>query len=370
MFFLFPFINLCFINCRSEINDIDPRTLNKLETEISQETPLEFATRTLRSHFDNEHFDSQFSDPNGIHKTSTEKSTSRTEVFNKSFMRYIKDVYNKRDYSEVLSQDGSHIIEFLKLCNELNLNASSAYVGIRLFRIKMTSCEIIDDTVVLQLLEELPNQMARYFEKKKKNIATENNVLSRNIEKIILGRLNNQFDGTSASMDELKTSLTNEISKYVFDEIKKMKEKKSAKKNKARLRSEVIRFFETLLARMLWNPKTPETIWPSFLEIANGMQSLAVNNIINHMDDLDSLLWALVLRFNFFLDLSGYGIPLDIYTEIESALNDGSIFFLESQEQDEGVRGKKELLAEALFRAKTKAFAYHKKGILPQYYNI
>jgi hypothetical protein len=265
----------------------------------------------------------------------------------------------------MLSQDGAHVVEFLKLCNELNLDTNSAYVGMRLFRIKMMSCEIIDDTVVSQLLEELPTQTTRYFEKSnKKN--PEYDVISKHIEKIILGHLNDHFLDSAEAFDKVKNDLSNEISKLVFDEIKKAKGKKADKKSKTRLRFEVIRFFETVLARMLWNPKAPETIWPSFLLIADGLQKLAANNIVNHMDDLDALLWELVHRFNFFLDLSGFCLPLNFFEEIETALEEKTIFFLESPEQDDGVTSKKEILAENLFHAKTKAYAYHKKGIMPQ----
>lgn len=349
LFFLFPFLNLLFVVCRSEDCVVDPKSVKKLEEEICRDTPLQFATRSLRSHF-----------------SIPEQADSKSDIFNKSFLRFITDVYNKPDYSEILSQDGTHVIEFLKLCNELNLNANSVYVGMRLFRIKMMSCEIIDDTVVNQFLDELPDQTSRYFEKTHKNDLTEN-ILSKNIEKIILGHLNDQFLNSTEAISKAKKALTDEISKYFWDEFKKSKEKKLDKKSKIRLRFEIIRFFETMLARMLWNPKAPETIWPSFLSIANGLQRLAICNIINHMDDLDSLLWELVNRFNFFLDLSGSCLPLNFYEEIEAALEEKTISFLESQEQDEGVRSKKEIIAEKLFHAKTKSYAYHKKGIITQF---
>ena len=84
------------------------------------------------------------------------------------------------------------------------------------------------------------------------------------------------------------------------------------------------------------------------------------------MDDLDSLLWELTYRFNFFLDLSGFSLPLNFYEEVEKAIEEKTVSFLESKEQDEGVKSKKEIFTEKLLQAKTKAYAYYKKGILPQ----
>lgn len=355
LFLLLPLMNLLFAVCKSEDSSINSQAIKKLEAEIHQDTPLQFATKPLQSNFTKEHFDGQIDGP--------AKTNVIANILDESFLRF---VYNRPNYADMLSQDGTHIIEFLKLCNDLNLNANSAYIGVRLFRIKMMSCEIIDDTVVNQFLEEFPNQMIRYFEKTDKNKITKN-ILSKNIEKIILGHLNNQFLTSTEAAVNAKNALTAEISKLFWNEFQKAKNKKSDKKIKTRLRFEVIRFFETTLARTLWNPDAPETVWPSFLSIANGLQRLASNNIINNMDDLDSLLWELVNRFNFFLDLSGFCLPLNFYEEVEKDLEDKTVYFLESQEQDNGVKPKKEIFAEKLFHAKTKAYAYHKKGILPKF---
>jgi hypothetical protein len=348
------------------ISTENPQTISNLEQEIKTESPLQFATTSLKSHFNANHFDTSARIHTTIKPSSEGKEPSRTAIFNKSFLKYIKDVYNRRDYAEILSQDGTHIVEFLKLCNELNLESSALYVGMRLFRVKMMACEIIDDNVSTQLLEEFPDLMAKYFEKEHKSTKIEFVVLSKGIEKIILGRLNNQSPNVQQATTPAVKPMVQDITSLVFEELKKLKDKKTDKKTKARLRFEIIRFFETIMARTLWNHKSPETVWPSFLNIANGLQHLAANNVISHMDDLDSLLWSLVHRFSFFLDFVGSYLPLNFYKEVETALDDKTVFFLESQEQDEGVKSKKDVLAEALLHAKAKAYAYQKKGIISQ----
>lgn len=366
MFFLLLTINLVFVLPKS-ICQKNTKAISQIEQEIKTEPLSQFATASLKSNFEINHFNERVAaSAMPKHGDQKDKEPSRTAVFNKSFLRYIKNVYNRRDYAEILSQDGSHIVEFLKLCNELNLDSSTLYVGMRLFRTKMMSCEIVDDTVLIQLLNALPDLMIGYFEKKPKNLKNDIGVLSRGIEKIILGRLNNYTSNLQHRSDESIKPMAQDIAGLVFEEIKKIKNRKADKKTKDRLRFEVIRLFETVVAKTLWNHRSPETVWPSFLSIATGFQRLAACNVIAHMDDLDSSLWALIHRFAFFLDFVGSYLPLDFYKDVETALEDKSVFFLESQEQDEGVKSKKDVLAEALLHAKAKAYAFHKKGIISQ----
>jgi hypothetical protein len=82
------------------------------------------------------------------------------------------------------------------------------------------------------------------------------------------------------------------------------------------------------------------------------------------MDDLDDILWSLMHRFCYFLELTGSVLPLEFYGEIEHDLTNNLVFFLETKEQDEGIITKKETLAQALLQAKTKAYAYEKMGLL------
>ena len=125
----------------------------------------------------------------------------------------------------------------------------------------------------------------------------------------------------------------------------------------------IIRFFETTLSKIIWNPNMYEGIWQSVLSIANGLQNLGLRGILDHMDDLDDLHWSLTYRFCFFLDLAGSHLPLEFFDEVENDLDSNVVFFLEMQEQDEGIKTKKEFITDALLKAKTKALAFERHGI-------
>ncbi|MFH0898137.1 MAG: hypothetical protein V1855_01010, partial [bacterium] len=69
-------------------------------------------------------------------------------------------------------------------------------------------------------------------------------------------------------------------------------------------------------------------------------------------------LWSLVLRFCFYLELRGITLPSEFFDEVESDLASGAVFFLEEPELDVAIKTKKEILLEALMRAKAKSLAF------------
>jgi hypothetical protein len=60
----------------------------------------------------------------------------------------------------------------------------------------------------------------------------------------------------------------------------------------------------------------------------------------------------------------GASLPVSFYQEIEADLANGVVFFLEYQEQDQGIRTKKEAIISALTSSKVKSIALEQEGIL------
>ncbi|KKQ11735.1 MAG: hypothetical protein US22_C0015G0006 [candidate division TM6 bacterium GW2011_GWF2_36_6] len=128
----------------------------------------------------------------------------------------------------------------------------------------------------------------------------------------------------------------------------------------------ILRFVETLLDKTVWDDNSAEEIWPSFISVSNNIQKLALTGIIDHLDDLDDLLWSLTHCFCRYFTSFGISVPTAIYNKIELDLKNSEISFLEEPEQDDGIKTKKEHILEALMKAKFKAYAYEKKGIISQ----
>lgn len=337
------------------------KAIVEFESTLDNETPMQLNLRSLKSMFTSNTL------PTLALRGRPNFVQSKTSEFNKSFIKYIKDIYNEQSYAEVLSQNGTHFIEFLELASEINLNSETTYVCLRLFYNKIKASELVDDTMLNQVLPHLPKHLDRFFYSKDEDTKKINlTFIKKNLESILLTRITEKLPEFQTQPDAFAQTLANEILTFIRNETDRAERELKKFESRERLRQIVIRFLELSLSKLIWNPRAPESIWQSFLAVANNLQLLGAYGIIDHMDDLDDMLWSLVHRFCYFLDLTGSVLPLEVYEEIEHDLKNGLIFFLEAQEQDFGIKTKKETLAITLLQAKTKAYAYQKKGLFSQ----
>jgi len=328
---------------------------------LDESTPSQFASHNFKAYFNQNALKKE----QALLKERHQVQESRTVIFQKSFLKYVKEVYNSRNYANVLSQDASHIVQFLELSNELNLGTDLVYVCLRLFYNKIKACELVDDTMLAQVLSTMPQLLERHFvENQRHDHFSDLTFLQKHFEGILLGRFTQHLSEFQQKPDTFMSSLATELAQFVKQQAEQIKKQQQSTEKKERLRSIVIRFFDTTLSKAIWNPKAPEGIWKSFTGIANGLQLLGNHAVLDQMDDLDDLLWTLNHRFCFFLDLTGTSLPTSFYEEVEQDLANRSIFFLEYKEQDEGIMSKKDHLLEALLQGKAKALAYEKKGYL------
>ena len=363
---IYPFIlillSTIFIT-NSSAKKIQNKDFEKPKTDVErflgldQITPSQMSTLSIKYYFQDLKNQILF---NGNQSQAAKKS--RTTIFNQSLTNYVKEIYNSNYYANLLSSNGSHIVEFIELGSELNLEAQSLYTGLRLFYNKIKSCELIDDSVIIQILEPMPKLLEKYFEVEEYK-APSLDTLSKNMEKELLFKFTEHLDLFHSEPNDFIKELSDTIGKLAKEELDILQKAAEEKEITERLRQITIRFFEIALSKTIWDENSPEGIWDSVNTIANGLQLLGIHGIVDHMDDLDDMLWSLTYRFSWFLDLIGSKLPLEFYEEIEFDLESKVIFFLESQEQDEGIKTKKEVIAEAVLKAKAKAIAFEEQGI-------
>ncbi len=329
---------------------------------LSQEaTPSVFSVRSLRNFF-TQHSPQPFDSIPSLGQRKTSISD-----FQSSFLRFIKEEYNKPNYAEEFSQDATHVIEFLEISDEMNLSVDHIYVCLRLFYNKLKAAEALDDTVTTQLLNNLPILLKRHFnDEDETESKLDLSFIKKSSENLILSRLTDHHTQFRATPDLFISNLAHDLCSIFNQEQERLKKDVELNEYRERLRQTVIRFFETALNKVVWNPKAPEGIWNSFIGIGNGLRSLATNNIINHMDDLDDMFKSLTLRFCYNVDLFGGALPLQFFDEVDHDLNNGLVLFLEAEEQDAGIKSKKNEIRDHLIQAKTKALAYVKNGIISQ----
>lgn len=337
-------------------NVVDQQTSVAIQKLVEQETPLDFSRQSLRSALKAQ------LPPFVDAPTGAQTQKSKTEIYQGSFIKYAKEIFNKDYYTKELSQDGTILIQFLELSKEMNVKLDIFYVCMRLFYNKIKECELIDDNVIVYILENMPPLIDNYFDDKPR--VFDLTFIKKHIESMILSQLTDHITEFIGKPDIFVSELSNKMAKFFKDQQGHLDKVEKRKDLQERLRNMYVRFFEVAIGKTIWNIKHPEGIWKSFIGIANGLQILAQYNIISHMDDLDDLFWSLTRRFCFFLDLVGASLPVSFYQEVEADLANGVVFFLEYQEQDQGIRTKKDALLTALASSKVKSIAFEQQGIL------
>jgi hypothetical protein len=356
VFMLHP---MCKGNEQNPQNDQNLKEIVDLDEVLGESTPAQFASQSLKDLF---YTHDTVSRDLKKHPLTDE---SKNEVFQKSFLKYIKEVYNRKDYALALSQDAAHIKNFLDLSNEMTLDTSTVYVGMRLFYNKFKAAELVDDHVIAQLIESVPTGIERHFTAEQTTQVTSDlTFIKKNIENTLLTKLTDHIKEFQAAPDSFLSTLAEELATYCKQQIDSVQKQAARVETRERLRQITFRLFDTIISKAIWDPKSNENLWKSFIGIANKLQLLGNHGIINHMDDLDDLLWTLTHRFCFFLDLTGAALPVKFYHQVEHDLEHKAVFFLEFKEQDDGIISKKETLAEALLKAKARSIAYERSGII------
>ena len=279
--------------------------------------------------------------------------------FSQALVPFLTQQYNAAGYADHLSRDGRHISEFLQLAHEYNLSTEQAYTGLRLFKNKLVEATIIDDTVTMHILEAFAHELERYFPLSPLN-SVKQKTPAKMIENIMLTEFTNHLEKPTIGTDQFFTSLSHTIAHSIQEETGLNDEKAT----RERLRTLALQSAQHLISHTLWYAQHPESVWPSFLRIAQTVALLCSNRIIIHLDDADDLYRALVARFVTFIDQAGHQMPIDWYENVENDLTNGLIAFLESPELDACITTKKEFLHQGLLRGKTCAIAQQKHGLL------
>ncbi len=287
---------------------------------------------------------------------------SRMQQFDGLLGEYITTHYNNSDYATIISQDSSHLLTLLRAVRRADFgDAGVVYAStiLKLFHDKLKAAELIDDCVIDRTLSELPTMLGGFFKAEQ----TETGRMQDNVRRMLLASFTSHLSTLTNNGGNLLDSLATRVAGDVTKELSK---KQSEAENVVRLRHLVIRLSENMIGKAGFSYTSYEGFVPSLRSIAHQITRLVDAGIIDHADDYDSLLWSLVHRACFFLDLAGSAFPLAFYEELEADLADGEILFLEDAELDEHIVSKKQTFAEAVAKAKLKAIAYHRGGIISE----
>jgi len=287
---------------------------------------------------------------------------SKTSSFNDMVVRHAKRLCNG-GLCKVFEQDGRDFVDFWFTANEVNLDLEKAYTSLRLFYNNFKSCEAIDDTVVDRSLEVVPRLFDRYFSVDPAGIR-EINIVRDGVEDLLLENFTDKFEQFQVEPDIFISRISRDITDIVKSRVMFMQQEEEERQLREKFRNMIIRFSDLMLNKMIWYEEYYERIWPTVTSVADNLHRLGTRGILNDQDNLDELWDSLVRRFVWFLDFKGASLPVEFYEQIEDDLNSNSQLFLVLDEQDDGIVTKKDMIREAIIRAKAKAIAGEKGLIL------
>lgn len=127
------------------------------------------------------------------------------------------------------------------------------------------------------------------------------------------------------------------------------------------LRQTTYRFLEVMLSKMIWSPEEGQATWRTVKIIADQLAGLMEVNAIDNLEDLDDLYRTLVYRFCYFIDLTAPSLDAEFYQIVREDLKNGSLLFLETEDEDPCIETKAEVLHRTILTGQAKRHAYIKQ---------
>jgi hypothetical protein len=124
------------------------------------------------------------------------------------------------------------------------------------------------------------------------------------------------------------------------------------------LRQHVIRFCETALSKLMWNPEQQEQTWITTKHIAEQLAQLLEYNILDDTNDLEDLYLTLLTRYCYFVEIAATDMPPTFFAAIRNDLKSNNILLFALTEQDNIMESKLAYMQRTLLESETAAYRY------------
>ncbi|HJZ23619.1 MAG TPA: hypothetical protein VJ201_04135, partial [Candidatus Babeliales bacterium] len=295
-------------------------------------------------------------------KSETEKKllNNRITMVHETLETFITSHFNDYRYTNYLSQNGDDLLLLLDIVKLNDLGQESlplTYTILKLFNEKFKQCELIDDSVLYQILSKIPDTIKYLFKQQDASELIEP-IIKKTFQNVLFETITTQTKSRpkefcSILCDNITASLATKMIQLIEEHEEKM-----------RIESLITRLIETITSKIMWNIYDYESFIPSLNKISFSLINISKQSIITYADDLDSLLWSLTARACYFLDTFGAKLSIDFFEELYDTLENNEIPYLELQEQDSFILTKKEIFTASIIKARTQAHAFRKFGII------
>ncbi|MGC2310894.1 MAG: hypothetical protein WA432_04700 [Candidatus Babeliaceae bacterium] len=260
---------------------------------------------------------------------------------------FFKYTFNINTYGQsFLPNSLDHLTDFLDFGIQYNKSPQYFKSSIDLFHQRVKECSYINPHAVSYFLDKFSHQVAFIFHD------------SVNYEQSIKDCIRKALY-TYEQSDDFFNAAAQEIHKIYYGT--------PQEPSRFLLHQTCTRFIESLLDKVIWNPREQERTWHSLLTLAHHLEMLYQIHIIPDTQALNHLVWSLIYRYCYFISCWGSEITTETYMKIKSSLETYNTLWLNLEEQETFLLTKRERLMQAVQEGYFKANA-KEKGIISDSY--
>ncbi len=271
---------------------------------------------------------------------------------------YIRLVYNNPQYTqEILPNDFSHLIQFLK--HGIATKQSRAYLQstLRLFTNKLKACPYVNACAFNELLEQLPALLQPHF------LTTRTYAIDRlqkRINTVLYSQFLEKFDRFKADPN----LFFSDLSHIILDELDAANAELTFISPKE-MHKAVLTFLEIGLSKLMWSPYDKQATWHTVVSISEHLTQLLENSILANTDDLNDVFVSLTERYCYFLDIAANDLPISFYREVSQQVVSTTLPLLLLEEQEDFIESKAQRLLRSLTHAEARCRSYNHGAIKP-----
>ena len=260
---------------------------------------------------------------------------------------YFKHIYNCSKYAQEALPliPFKHVQEFLE--HGKNTNQSSVYTKavFKLFDKKIKEAPYITASELLLFLQKLPNLIQKELIE---GIGTK-----KDIKQLIRADLENHFDFLKTNPD----GFIDQLAQKIVD--------------KSHLHYTISSFINTCLSKVSWCVADQHETWKNFIALGQELTKLHEIGIIADRDALDDCVWALNIRFCFFLSLpSAQQLPLEFFEHVRDDIHHGIKHFNDLPEQEDLITNKTQHLQNAVISCVARANGQQRGNLISEVVDV
>lgn len=264
---------------------------------------------------------------------------------------FLDDIIQDLNNASCKGDDGLHhlggLLEFFALHKKDYTNLKTVF---KLFSNRYKGVEYINARKLSIFLEDLythvPNCTNVPFDQALLYDATSFERFTKEVKTRLIKDFSEQFTDFKKDPESFISNVAKKITKQVEQELELVS-----------MQQTVTRFLEIAISKIIWSPYDQEKTWESMQHLCKQFVLLLEKNIITDVDALDDLLWSLVHRYCYFVELTGSLLVPGFYEKVLRDLKNEKLIMSIVEEQDELLKPKTVFLKEKIITAQAKALS-------------